>query len=312
MEKTISICIPCYKHERYIRTTIESALCQTVPANEILISDDRSPDRSLEIIKEYAHIPRVRIMQPPQRTTLGGHYRFLLEQATSDYICFLSSDDALMPTFVETMQRELGDEENIGLISGACLETNERLIPKRIRGSGAPSHTLPPPEGFNFISRGLYYTISFSIMSRQILMEAPVIPPAGDHMTDWYWALILGARGKFKFVRKPIGYYRIHSSNAGHDQEEAQEKASIVMLEFLIQYLGSELGQKLQPRLEGYRKRLESRRRGAPVVSGPRSFKTRVKDIMKSAVALRYSKLPASLQKAEQGISLTLTTRNTA
>ena len=51
LAKTISICIPCYNSERYIRTTIESALAQTVPADEILISDDRSPDRSFEIVK---------------------------------------------------------------------------------------------------------------------------------------------------------------------------------------------------------------------------------------------------------------------
>ena len=82
MAKTISICIPCYNSEKYIRTTIESALAQSLPADEILMSDDRSPDRSFEIVKEYEGVPRVRILRPPQRTTLGGHYRFLLEQAT--------------------------------------------------------------------------------------------------------------------------------------------------------------------------------------------------------------------------------------
>src|ERR1700722_6644736 len=100
MAAAISICIPCYKSERYIRTTIESALAQTVPADEILISDDNSPDRSYEIVKEYEGLASIRIIRPPQRLSLGEHYRFLLNHATGDYLCFLSSDDALMPTFV--------------------------------------------------------------------------------------------------------------------------------------------------------------------------------------------------------------------
>src|ERR1700739_1866262 len=114
MAATISICIPCYKSERYIRTTIESALGQGVAADEILISDDNSPDRSYEIVKEYEGIPGVRIIRPPQRISLGEHYRFLLEEAKGDYICFLSSDDALMPSFVETMRAGL--EDNVAMI----------------------------------------------------------------------------------------------------------------------------------------------------------------------------------------------------
>ena len=117
MAATISICIPCYKSERFIRTTIESVLAQNVPADEILISDDNSPDRSFEIVKEYEGLPRVRIIRPPQRISLGEHYRFLLEHASGDYLCFLSSDDALMPSFVETMRCEI--ENNVSLVAAA-------------------------------------------------------------------------------------------------------------------------------------------------------------------------------------------------
>jgi hypothetical protein len=61
-----------------------------VTADRILISDDRPADRSLEIIQkygaaaEYEGLPRVCILRPPERASLGGHDRFLLEQASSD------------------------------------------------------------------------------------------------------------------------------------------------------------------------------------------------------------------------------------
>jgi glycosyltransferase involved in cell wall biosynthesis len=309
MAKSISICIPCYNSEKYVRTTIESALGQTVPATEILISDDRSPDRSFEIVKEYEGVAQVRILRPPQRTTLGGHYRFLLEQATSDYICFLSSDDALMPDFVETMQREVAGEENVGLITSACIETDSKLRPLKTRGTGTPKRPIDPPDGFLYMTGGCIYTISFSLLSRQILIDTPVIPAAGDLTTDWCWGLLLGARGRIKFVHRPMGYYRIHTTNAGHNREKQWQEAVVVMLEFLREYLGPELGDKLLPWLKITYSQIENRRLGlAEVATQPTLpvLRDRLKDLAKSALALRYRELPVKLLKAEQGISAAL------
>jgi glycosyltransferase involved in cell wall biosynthesis len=306
MAKTISICIPCYNSEKYIRTTIESALGQTIPATEILISDDRSPDRSFEIVKEYEGLERVRILRPPQRTTLGGHYRFLLEQAAGDYICFLSSDDALMPDFIETMHRELESEQNVGLITSACLETTSKLVPMRTRGTGTPRRSIDPPGGFSYMTEGCIYTISFSLLSRQILIDSPVVPAAGDLTTDWCWAMLLGARGKIKFVHKPMGYYRIHGTNAGHNRDQEWQEAVVVMLEFLREHLEPALGDQLLPWLKITRGQIESRRMGVLEPAARPGFKARLRSLAKSAMALRYRKLPAHIQRAEQGFGVAL------
>jgi len=306
MAKTISICIPSYNCEKYVRTTIESALGQTVPADEILISDDQSPDRSFEIVKEYEGIARVRILRPPQRTTLGGHYRFLLEQATSDYICFLSSDDALMPNFIEIMHREFENEENVSLIAGACLETDSKLTPKKTRGTGPPAHSLDPPAGFTYMTRGCYYSISFSLLSRTILLDSPRIPAAGDLTTDWCWALMLGVRGKVKFVQQPLGYYRIHGNNAGHNRDKEWQEAVVVMLEFLRKYLAPELGDQLLPWLKITYGQIERRRLGVVEEPPHATFKERLKNVAKRGIALRYRGLPDNLRLAERGVSVAL------
>lgn len=306
MASTISICIPSYNCEKYIRTTIESALGQTVPADEIIISDDRSPDRSFEIIQEYAGLPRIRILRPPQRTTLGGHYRFLLEQAATDYICFLSSDDALMPDFIQTMRRQLEGEENVGLITSACLETDSNLVPQKTRGTGTPRQPIHPPRGFDYMTEGCIYTISFSLLSRRILIDTPPIPSAGDLTTDWCWALLLGVCGKIKFVHRPMGYYRIHGTNAGHNRDKELQEAVVVMLQFLQEYLGPALGDKLQPWLNITLGQIESRRQGREPLPPPPALKEKVKNLAKQVIALRYRTLPAHIQKAEQGISVTL------
>jgi len=306
MGKSISICIPCYNCEKYVRTTIESALGQTVRADEILISDDRSTDRSFEIVKEYEGVERVRILRPPQRNTLGGHYRFLLEQACSDYICFLSADDVLLPDFLETMHRELEGEENVGLIAGACIEATSRLAPLKTRGTGTPRRALDPPDGFFYMTGGCIYTISFSLLSRRILMDSPAIPVAGDLTTDWCWALMLGARGRVKFVHRPMGYYRIHGTNAGHNRDKAWQEATVAMLEFLRGCLGPVLGDKLLPWIEITRGQIENRRNGVAATALPPTLKDRLKNLAKYSIAQRYCKLPVHIVLAEQGTGVAL------
>jgi glycosyltransferase involved in cell wall biosynthesis len=216
MAATISICIPCYKSERYIRTTIESALAQTVVPCEVLISDDNSPDGSYETIKEYENVPSVRIVRPVRRLSLGEHYRFLLERATGQYVCFLSSDDALMSTFVGTMQKLVGNDPETGMVAAGCVECNDFMVPQRVRGIGLPRGEIPPPEGFRHFASGCSYTISTTILSRRLLLETNPLPIGATIPTDWYWALLIGLHAKVKFLRKPLGYYRFHGANASH------------------------------------------------------------------------------------------------
>ena len=56
----VSICIPSYNGEKWIREAIDSALAQTYKPLEIVIVDDASTDNTLEIIQSYRD-PRIRI-----------------------------------------------------------------------------------------------------------------------------------------------------------------------------------------------------------------------------------------------------------
>ncbi len=301
MAATISICIPSYNCEKYVRTTIESVLMQTVAPHELLISDDRSPDSSYDIVKEYEGVAGVRVTRPPQRMTLGEHYRFLAEQATGDYICFLACDDALMPNFNEAILRVIGVDSDLAVVSAGCIDTDNVLRPKRISGLGSPSGTLQPPQGFHYFRTGCIYKISFAVLSRRMLLEIPKIPRDGDLATDWCWALILGTKGNMRFVREPLGWYRIHGKNAGHDAGLRWQKACKVMLAFVQEQVGPDLGRDLGSWIKTIDEQLAG---GKEAPQRRDRFYGKVKDAAKAALALRYRALPQRLRMAEKGIRL--------
>ena len=75
MSTLVSILIPVYNAERWIEQTIESALSQTWPAKEVIVVDDGSTDRSLQIIKRFAG--RVRWEAGPNRGSNAARNRLL-------------------------------------------------------------------------------------------------------------------------------------------------------------------------------------------------------------------------------------------
>lgn len=302
---TLSICIPCYKSERFIRTTIESALDQTSPADEILISDDNSPDRSYEIVKEYEGVPRVRIIRPPERITLGEHYRFLLENATTDYVCFLSSDDALVSSFVAKMRQNI--EPGVAMIVASTLECDSNLVPVRVKNAALPRESFSPPRGFLHFTMGNTYIISVTVFDRRLLLTVPPLLRDGDLATDWYWALSMGVRGKVKFLREPMGYYRVHDSNAANSKHYEWRKATFAMLKFLQLQLPPELRGALDKQLDTIREQLDAMEKGEErPPEAPSGVVESLKALAKRMMAARYRNLPQSIRQAEQGVSVTL------
>lgn len=304
MSARVSICIPCHKSERFIRTAIESALAQTVPAMEILVSDDNSPDRTYEIATEYDHIPTVRVLRTPRRLTVGEHYRFLLESSTGEYVCFLSHDDALMPRFIETMERKL--EEGVALVAAGWVECDNKLSPRHLRGMTFPTRALHPPEGYLSFRGGCIYKISFSLMNRRLLAEIPHLPSEADVATDWYWALMLGLQGTVKFLRVPLGYYRWHEMNVSQNNSMRTLPEFLAMLEFVKGQVGAEFKPDLDAHLRQVREEIAVLERGESVAADPHPVLNGLKGLVKDALALRYRRLPEAISKAESGVGVSL------
>jgi len=95
MKQLVSILIPAFNSEKWIRPCIESALAQTWRWKEIIIVDDGSKDSTLEIARMYA-CPDIQVMTQDNRGASAARNR-ALSVAQGDYIQWLDSDDLLAP-----------------------------------------------------------------------------------------------------------------------------------------------------------------------------------------------------------------------
>src|SRR5437660_12511814 len=96
----VSVCMPSFNHAPFLPTAIESVLAQTYPHVELVIVDDGSTDKSLEIARGYAsrHPARVKVFTHDGNAHRGASAtaNLAFQRSGGGYWCGLSSDDAFV------------------------------------------------------------------------------------------------------------------------------------------------------------------------------------------------------------------------
>lgn len=111
--KLVSVIVPTYNAEKYIAATIQSILGQTYENFEVLIIDDGSPDKSIDVCQQFTD-PRIKIIRQENRG-LPGARNTGIRHAQGDYIALLDADDLWMPTKLEKHVNHLNNSSNVGI-----------------------------------------------------------------------------------------------------------------------------------------------------------------------------------------------------
>ncbi len=98
----VSIGMPIFNGERFLRKSIESLLNQTFTDFELIISDNASTDSTQTICEEYSKKdPRIHLFRQKRNMGLNWNYRFVLQEAKHDYFMWAAVDDIRAPEFLE-------------------------------------------------------------------------------------------------------------------------------------------------------------------------------------------------------------------
>ena len=121
----VSIVMPVYNAEEYLKQTIDSLLVQSMKEIEIITVDDGSTDGSLEMLKKYAQEDK-RVKVYTQKNKYAGVARNKgLKHARGEYVLFLDSDDFFEPELVEATYHTAKENEADVVMFGANCYNNE-------------------------------------------------------------------------------------------------------------------------------------------------------------------------------------------
>lgn len=161
----ISVILPNYNGEKFIRRALESLLWQDFTDFEVLVLDDGSTDTSKKIITEFCdHDNRIKLYARP-RSGLIDTLNFGLSQCSSEFIARMDADDVCIPTRFSQQVEFLDENHHFGLLGTGTLIVDEYGQFQRY------GHYPSPPDGINDLFKEGSFICHPSVMMRSSLLD---------------------------------------------------------------------------------------------------------------------------------------------
>lgn len=195
MDSLVSVIIPAFNAEKYIKASIDSILMQTFKDFEIIVVDDGSTDNTKEILNPYIKKSLIRYIYRENRGP-GAARNTGIRAARGKYICFLDADDVYLPLSIETRTRFLEEYPQAGMVfSDYCLQdpSDERSLTPRLSNDITfrkkiglnpitKKHILLPKDSYQFILPTCYPHTSTTMLRK------PLVAKIGLFRTDIFAA----------------------------------------------------------------------------------------------------------------------------
>lgn len=223
----ISVIVPVYKVEKYLRHCVESILGQTFRDFELILIDDGSPDQCGIICEEYTEKDkRVTVLHRENGGLSAARNTgldWVFTNSNSDYITFIDSDDWIHPQYLEILFRIL--ETNNVAVSVAGFQRVHEYEPGNIKTIcelpkekvlDAESFLLEHEWNFNYACGKLYRKKYFK----------EVRYPEGKNFEDTFTTYkILFSGKKVAFLDYPLYYYFYNTEGISHSLWKPSELA---------------------------------------------------------------------------------------
>lgn len=254
----VSVIVPNYCHEPYLKERLDSILAQTYEDFELIILDDCSTDRSREIIESYRGNPHVSHIVYNEKNCgspfLQWERGFGL--ARGHYIWIAESDDAARPTFLEECVRALEDcRDGMSpvLVFTDCehIDTQGEFISGTRLSRELAEHRRGEVIRFGsrfFITQRLIYQ-NYVLNASMAVFRKDAIPKEREYTSyryvgDWLFWLGVAMNGDVAYIDKPLDMFRQHGDNTtaksvrgGRNYDEIQR-----ILKYMLPRLGMPAG----------------------------------------------------------------------
>lgn len=208
----VSVMIITYNQEDLIAETIESVLSQDYPHLEIIVSDDASTDKTVEIIQKYASLYPGQVVPVLNKKNLGitGNSNTAFFACTGDFVAILGGDDLFLPHKISKQIKLFQDPEVVLSYHGVEIfqhQTGEILLTTNT------TQNEDLNDAYEIISKGGIPGAS-SVMVRRSACPEHGFDPSFPVVSDWIFYIEVAMRGRIAKLDGIFGRYRKHGKGA--------------------------------------------------------------------------------------------------
>jgi glycosyltransferase involved in cell wall biosynthesis len=222
----ISVIIPSRNYARFIAEAIESVLCQTQAADEIVVVDDGSTDETESVVGRFRSAVRY-IKQAGQGVSVARNKG--VAESSGNLIAFLDADDTWEPEKLEMQVAEFADDPTVGLVHCGMREFDDstgQTLGFHLDGcAGDVSESLLLWEEPSIVGPG-----GTIMITRSAFDMAGGYDPRISVGEDWDLCYRIARHYAVRFVPKPLVNYRNHGA-AAHNNVSGMELGMSIFYE---------------------------------------------------------------------------------
>jgi hypothetical protein len=212
MPPFLSVIMPVYNGERYIAVALDSVRKEYVDGIELVIVDDGSTDKTLEIVNRYSEILPIKVIRSHRTGNSVIVSNIGLEECQGEWVCYLHHDDFWLPGRVSRIR------EAIYRAKGAIIFHNSIFVGPQ--GENLGRWTCPIKEG-EISSEDLwehllvqnFIAIPSPVFRRREARDSGAMDQSIWISADWDLWLRLSAMAPAEFIAEPLSAYRIHPAS---------------------------------------------------------------------------------------------------
>ncbi len=220
----LSVLMPVFNSEKFVKKAIESVLSQTFTGFEFLILDDGSTDNSNKIIKSFKD-ERIKILENKNNKGIIFSRNRLLAEAKGEFLAFLDSDDIALKKRFELQIKYFKENPNVGLLgsSAKIIDEKDKVIAK----------WKQKQKSENLKIRMLFHNpfVNSSVMFRKSVCEN--INFQENHLLseDYLFFYKISKNCEINNLKNYLLKYRVYSSSVSRKNIEEMELFSRKVIE---------------------------------------------------------------------------------
>jgi glycosyltransferase involved in cell wall biosynthesis len=273
----ISVALCTYNGERFLAQQLASMAEQTRLPDELVVCDDRSTDRTVHMVREFAASAPypVRIFENEQNLGFAANFERAIQLCDGDLIALCDQDDVWYPIRLERSEQEFNAHPQAGLVfsdADVINDSNQLAGPtlwQRLGFAGRREHDLLAGQ-YVVLAKHRFVT-GATVMFRASLRDR-LLPIGEGWIHDEWIALIAAAFSDLRPIGQPLIRYRIHPSQQvgfrNKLEQRTQENSpaqrhwrrlaeSIIELEQVCEALSAKVLDKERPVLPAYQGHLQ-------------------------------------------------------
>ena len=200
----VSVCMTTYNGEKYVKEQIQSILIQLSAEDELIIADDGSTDKTLEIIEQIKD-PRIKLFRNCFNNVVKN-FEFSIGKSVGDFI-FLSDQDDIwhqnkVEKYLNFFEKTNADLviSNVAIINQDGELHQEEFYKNEFKGAV-----------YSNLIKNNFIGCAMAFKKEAINWFLPFPPNLPMH--DWWIGMVIGKRGKVSFLDEKLLYYRRHGGN---------------------------------------------------------------------------------------------------